>query len=52
MKIKSGFKAPDDYFEKFEARILDKIPQNGSENAIPETLQGTLFELRRKTSIE
>lgn len=25
-KIKSGFKAPDDYFEKFEARILDKIP--------------------------
>lgn len=25
-KINSGFKTPDDYFEKFEARILDKIP--------------------------
>ena len=25
-KIKSGFKVPDDYFEKFEARILEKIP--------------------------
>ncbi|WP_320815762.1 hypothetical protein [Flavobacterium sp.] len=25
-KIKSGFKTPDDYFEKFEARILEKIP--------------------------
>ena len=25
-KIKSGFKIPDDYFEKFEARILEKIP--------------------------
>jgi hypothetical protein len=25
-KIKPGFKAPEDYFEKFEARILEKIP--------------------------
>ena len=39
-KIKSGFKSPDDYFEKFEARILDKIPA-------PETKVVSLFHRKQ-----
>ena len=39
-KIKSGFKAPNDYFEKFEARILDKIPA-------PETKVVSLFHRKQ-----
>lgn len=39
-KIKSGFNAPDDYFEKFEARILDKIPA-------PETKVVSLFHRKQ-----
>ena len=45
-KIKTGFKTPDNYFENFQASVIDKLSQ---EPIVNETKVISIFRKRKKT---